>query len=78
MADDYSANRGESRNACETFTATEGGTYYVSVGAWRDGEGHLHAFSGGSPVTGARDMAGRRACVMGRARRSRRAGGEPL
>ena len=39
MADDYSANRGEGRNARETFTATEGGTYYVSAGAWSYTEG---------------------------------------
>ena len=32
-------NRGEGRNALVTFTATEGGTYYVSAGAWRDFEG---------------------------------------
>ena len=32
-------NRGQDRNALVTFTVTEDGTYYVSAGAWRDGEG---------------------------------------
>ena len=32
-------NSGEGRNALVTFTPTEGGTYYVSAGAWRDFEG---------------------------------------
>ena len=32
-------NGGQGRNARETFTATEGGTYYVSAGAWSDLEG---------------------------------------
>ena len=32
-------NGGEGRNALVTFTPTEGGTYYVSAGAWRDFEG---------------------------------------
>ena len=32
-------NSGEGRNALVTFTPTEGGTYYVSAGAWRDWEG---------------------------------------
>ena len=32
-------NGGEGRNALVTFTAPEGGTYYVSAGAWSDQEG---------------------------------------
>ena len=32
-------NRGEGRNARETFTATDDGTYYVSAGAWSDRTG---------------------------------------